>query len=194
MKKILLISSLFLLALFISPKASFAELPPNTFECVAVGRAARCQPNTNTDTCIGTNTPNDSVCLPYHGNPDMCNRAGGSCISPVAPNGTEGFNVSELEKAVGNKLNLQFVGGNLGDIVSALLPYLFAGAGILLLLYLLYGGISLMLSGGDPKAIQSARDKITGALVGFMIVFVSYWLVQIVGKILGIDAITNTFK
>jgi len=83
---------------------------------------------------------------------------------------------------------------SIGGLISALLPYLFAGAGILLLLYLLYGGISLMLSGGDPKAIQSARDKITGALVGFIIVFASYWIVQIVGKILGITAIQTIFR
>ena len=82
----------------------------------------------------------------------------------------------------------------LGDIVSGLLPYLFAGAGLLLLLYLIYGGLSLMLSRGDPKAVQSAKDKITGALVGFIIVFAAYWIVQIVGTILGIDVIRRTFQ
>lgn len=82
----------------------------------------------------------------------------------------------------------------LGDIVSGLLPYLFAGAGLLLLLYLIYGGLSLMLSRGDPKAVQSAKEKITSAVIGFIIVFVSYWLVQIVGKILGIETFSNIFR
>lgn len=85
-------------------------------------------------------------------------------------------------------------GLKLGDIVSDLLPYLFAGAGLLLLLFLIYGGLTLMLSRGDPKAVQSAKDKITGAVMGFIIVFVSYWLVQIVGKILGIGAIQTIFR
>ena len=85
-------------------------------------------------------------------------------------------------------------GATLGAVISALIPYLFAAAGLLLLLYLLYGGLSLMLSRGDPKAIQSAKDKITSAVMGFVIVFVSYWLVQIVGTILGIGAITDIFK
>ncbi len=83
---------------------------------------------------------------------------------------------------------------DLGGIISGLLPYLFAGAGLLLLFYLIYGGLSLMLSRGDPKAVQSAKDKITSAVIGFIIVFVSYWLVQIVGTILGIEAITETFR
>jgi ABC-type arginine/histidine transport system permease subunit len=76
---------------------------------------------------------------------------------------------------------------SIGEIVSRLLPYLFAGAGLLLLLFLLYGGISLMLSRGDPKAVQSAKDKITGAVVGFVIVFAAYWIVQIVATLLGLQ-------
>lgn len=75
----------------------------------------------------------------------------------------------------------------IGEIISKILPYLFAGAGLLLLLYLLYGGLSLMLSRGDPKAVQSAKDKITGAVVGFVIVFASYWIVQIVATLLGLQ-------
>jgi hypothetical protein len=82
----------------------------------------------------------------------------------------------------------------LGEIVSRLLPYLFAGAGLLLLLYLLLGGLQLMTSGGDPKKTQEAKGKITNALVGFIIVFIAYWLVQIVGKILGIEIITSIFR
>lgn len=81
----------------------------------------------------------------------------------------------------------------LGEIISDVLPFLFAAAGLLLLLFLLYGGLSLMLSRGDPKAVQSAKDKITGAVVGFVIVFVAYWLVQIIGTILGIDKFKGIF-
>lgn len=90
--------------------------------------------------------------------------------------------------------NFAFSGARIGDIIGSLLPYFFAGAGLLLLLYLLYGGISLMLSRGDPKAVQSAKDKITGAVVGFVIVFAAYWIVQILGKILGIGAIGTIFS
>lgn len=91
-----------------------------------------------------------------------------------------------------NIKNFQF--NNLGDIVTNLLPYLFSAAGILLLLYLVYGGLQLMLSGGDPKAVQAARDKITGALIGFIIVFAAFWITQIIASILGLKSITDIFK
>ncbi|MGB6838996.1 MAG: hypothetical protein WBD86_03710 [Microgenomates group bacterium] len=86
-----------------------------------------------------------------------------------------------------------FVGEDIGSIVSELLKYLFPLAGILLLLYLLFGGFSLMTSGGDPKKMQAAKGKLTNALVGFIIVFAAYWIVQIIGTILGIEAITEIF-
>lgn len=70
---------------------------------------------------------------------------------------------------------------NLG-VIS--IVFFVAGAG--LLLYLISGGLTLMTSKGDPKALEMGKAKVTNALVGFLIVFVSYWIVQIVGYLLGI--------
>jgi hypothetical protein len=97
-------------------------------------------------------------------------------------------------KYLESKIGLNFIGGNLGDIISTLLPYLFTLAGFLLLLYLIYGGFELMISTGDPKKIQEAKGKITNALVGFIIIFAAYWLVQIVSGILGIEVFREIFR
>ena len=68
-----------------------------------------------------------------------------------------------------------------------LLPYIFSIAGIALLIYLISGGFQLMTSRGDPKAIQSAQGKITNALIGFAIIFVAYFVVNILGQVLNIE-------
>ncbi|OGM15794.1 hypothetical protein A2V56_01060 [Candidatus Woesebacteria bacterium RBG_19FT_COMBO_42_9] len=81
----------------------------------------------------------------------------------------------------------------LGQIISSLIPYIFVIAGLLLLLYLVFGGFGLMTSRGDPKAVAAAKEKITFAVAGFVIIFVSYWIVQIVGQILGIQDILDIF-
>lgn len=94
----------------------------------------------------------------------------------------EQIDFESLEKVT---LKDKFVGGTIGDIVSALIPYIFATAGILLLLYLIYGGYQFMFSRGDPKAVQQAKGVMTTALIGFVIVFVAFWLVQIIGRLLG---------
>jgi uncharacterized membrane protein len=106
------------------------------------------------------------------------------------------INFQELEqlKDSTGRPTFNFAGENLGDIISALLPYLFTAAGIGLLIYLILGGISMMLSRGDPKALEAAKAKITGALTGFIILFVSYWIVQIIGQVLGLTTIQDIFK
>ncbi len=77
----------------------------------------------------------------------------------------------------------------IADIVSGIIPYLFVLAGLFLLLYLVLGGIQLMVSGGDPKKTEAAKGKITNAVIGFVIVFVSYWLVQILQIVFGLPKI-----
>ncbi|OGM05437.1 hypothetical protein A2125_01220 [Candidatus Woesebacteria bacterium GWB1_43_5] len=86
-----------------------------------------------------------------------------------------------------------FTGATLGDIIQSALPWIFGIAGIGLLLFLLYGGLHLMISGGEPKAVAEAKGKITNALIGFIIVFVAYWIVQLIGMIFGLEGITNIF-
>ena len=87
----------------------------------------------------------------------------------------------------------KFSGANLGKIVSELVKYLFPLAGLLMLLYLLYGGYKYMLSRGDPKALADAKGTITNALLGFAIVFAAFWIVQIIGIVLGLNQITVIF-
>ena len=84
--------------------------------------------------------------------------------------------------------------GSFTDIFSQQnLRYIFAFAGIMLLIYLLMGGLQLMFAGGDPKKVQAAWSKITNAVVGFVLVFTAYWLVQLLANTLNIQILKNIF-
>jgi hypothetical protein len=102
------------------------------------------------------------------------------------------INFNELNNQTGNRFGASST--NLGAIITAIVPYLFAAAGIILLLYLLAGGFGYLTSAGDPKKAQEAKAKITNALIGFLIVFASYWIVQIAARVLGIQVIQQTFQ
>lgn len=67
----------------------------------------------------------------------------------------------------------------LSSIMTQVLPLLFSIAGLLLLLYLLWGGFNYLTSMGDPKKAAVGKQKITYAVLGFLIIFISFWLVQI---------------
>jgi len=60
-------------------------------------------------------------------------------------------------------------------------------AGILLFAYLLFGGFKYITAGGDEKAVDSAKRMLTNAVVGMIIIAFAYFIVGIIGKVLGIE-------
>ena len=76
---------------------------------------------------------------------------------------------------------------NIGQIVSRLLVYIFPLAGIATFIYLLIGGFGYLTAAGNEEAAKKAQGQITNALIGFLIIFLSYWIVQILEIILGIE-------
>lgn len=81
----------------------------------------------------------------------------------------------------------KFQNATIGEIVGELLPYVYVVAGLILLLMLIAGGIGLMTSAGNPDKSKAAYGKITGAVIGFLIIFVSYFIAKIVEVLLGVS-------
>ena len=80
-----------------------------------------------------------------------------------------------------------FRGSSPSEIITVLLPYIFGIAGILLLLNLIASGFKMMMSKGDPKALQGAQAKLTTSAIGILILFTSFWIVQLVLQFFGIS-------
>ncbi len=86
---------------------------------------------------------------------------------------------------------------NVSSIISGptgIIQYIFVLAGIGLLIVILSAGFTLLTSAGDAKAMEKGKKGLTNGIVGFVIIFVAYWLVQIAGIVFGIDKITDVFK
>lgn len=83
--------------------------------------------------------------------------------------------------------------GTIGNIISNALPIIIGLAGLGLLLMLILGGYTFMTSGGDAKKMEEGKQRLTFAIIGFLIIFGAYWAVQIVGIMFG-TSITPGFK
>jgi hypothetical protein len=73
------------------------------------------------------------------------------------------------------------------SIIGLILPYVFGAAAIALLIYLVLGGLQVMTSQGEPKAMQSAQAKITNAVIGFVIIIIAFFIVQLIGQLFGLQ-------
>jgi len=82
----------------------------------------------------------------------------------------------------------------LGGLVSSLFTIALPIAGIGLLLMILSSGFTLLTSAGDAKKMEKGKQTLTYGVVGFLIIFVAFWLTQFLGTVFGITAITEIFK
>ena len=86
-----------------------------------------------------------------------------------------------------------FGGANIGAIVGQSLDYVFAFAGVGLLLMIIASGFAMMTSAGDPKKLEQGKHRLTNAIIGFLLVFAAFWIVQLVGTMFGWESIGTIF-
>lgn len=66
-----------------------------------------------------------------------------------------------------------------GKTVGQFINLIFVIAVIVALLYLIWGGFRWLTSSGDKTGVQNAREHIVAAIVGLVIIFISYFLLNI---------------
>lgn len=96
----------------------------------------------------------------------------------------------------GNSLPwIEFIEGRLNvgkfstpaGFMNELLPYLFSLAGIILFIMIVWGGFEMILGANDTKSFDSGKQRATSALIGFTLLFCTYWIAQIVQYIFGVN-------
>ncbi len=76
----------------------------------------------------------------------------------------------------------------LAEILSTFLAwyrFAFAGIGGFALIFLIFGGVRLLLSAGNPEAIQSGKRIILHTLIGVLILLGSWMVVNVIVAVLG---------
>ena len=74
----------------------------------------------------------------------------------------------------------------LGTLIGNFIGLAIIIALLLTLAYLIWGGISWILAGGEKAALETARERITQALVGLFIVVSAWAIISLLTYFLGI--------
>jgi hypothetical protein len=80
----------------------------------------------------------------------------------------------------------------IGGIVSAFIRLILVVAALVFFFILVIGGIRWIASGGDKAQTETARNQITAALVGLVIVFAAWAIVQLINTFFGVDIFSLT--
>lgn len=80
-----------------------------------------------------------------------------------------------------------FMGGKsdvtLGDIIGQILKFLYPIAGLILFFFLFWGGFDYLTSAGNPEKIKAGQGKITTAVIGFILLMISYLAARLIAAI-----------
>jgi hypothetical protein len=78
-------------------------------------------------------------------------------------------------------------GANLGLTIRNIIVFFVIIAVLIALIYLLYGGIKWIMSKGEKTEVESARNHITAAIAGLIVVFLAIFIISLVLSAFGID-------
>lgn len=81
--------------------------------------------------------------------------------------------------------------GTLSAFLNLLLPLVFVIAGIILFFLLMAGGFGIIASGGNAKSVEQGKGQVTGAVIGFLVIFAAYWIIQIIQAITGVPILNS---
>ncbi|MBP7875381.1 hypothetical protein KA012_00100 [Candidatus Woesebacteria bacterium] len=65
-------------------------------------------------------------------------------------------------------------------IINRALIFIYPLAGLILFVMIVWGGFEMVVGATNKKAMEKARQRITAAIIGFGILFASFWIIQLV--------------
>ena len=78
-------------------------------------------------------------------------------------------------------------GGDIFPIFWTIIKNLYVLTGIVLLFFLVAGGVGMIINAGNADKQKQSSQTLTSALVGYLIMFAAYWLVRIVEIVFGVE-------
>lgn len=74
---------------------------------------------------------------------------------------------------------LCFQAKDLGSVVASAITFIFVLVAIAALGFLVWGGFKWLISEGDKNAVEGARNHIVNAVIGLIVIFLSYLIINV---------------
>lgn len=83
--------------------------------------------------------------------------------------------------------------GCLGEVIISIINIAFVFLGAVAVLFILYGSIKFILSGGNDKSVASARNTLMYAILGTAVVILAFFIIRVVSQTFGIPDVIGNF-
>jgi len=96
---------------------------------------------------------------------------------------------TDYYSAIGLRTDL--AAGSLSSIVGVFLPYLLTLAGLILFGMLVGGGFTMLSGAANKESQEKGKKMITSAFIGFGVIFLAYWIAQILQVIFKVGIVNQ---
>lgn len=100
-------------------------------------------------------------------------------------------NDKEVNITINQPSNLKI--GDFGKLLSASIGAVLIISALAAFIYLIWGGIQWITSGGDKSATEAARNRIQAAILGLFIVFAAWAIMLVIGNFFGFSITDLSF-
>ncbi len=80
---------------------------------------------------------------------------------------------------------------NAGKLINAILPNIYVAAGLVIFFMIVFGGFTIVANAGNSEKTKEGSKIITSALIGLLVLFGSYWIIQIIQVITGVQILNS---
>jgi hypothetical protein len=101
-----------------------------------------------------------------------------SCLS-------NGGSLGECLKFQGDSATNTYSGA--GSLINNVLPNIYIAGGIIIFFMILFGGFTIIAGASNKDKIADGTKMITSAIIGAMVLFGSYWIIQIIQVVTGVS-------
>lgn len=84
--------------------------------------------------------------------------------------------------------------GCIFPIIANVILWAIGLAGTVALFMIIFAGYQLLFSGGDAKAVDGARKTLTFAILGLILIFLSFMILSTIGSVTGVACLGDIAK
>jgi len=78
------------------------------------------------------------------------------------------------------------------NLINNILPNIYIAGGIIVFVLILVGGFTIIANASDPDKLKEGGKTITSAIMGLLILFGSYWIIQIIQVVTGASILNSS--
>lgn len=100
-----------------------------------------------------------------------------------------GFNIGERLLFQNSSAAQEYT--STSDLLNNIIPNVYIAGGLVIFFMILFGGFTIIANAGNKDKIADGTKTITSAIIGLLVLFASYWIIQIIQVVTGVSILSN---